>query len=200
MTGEARAVRRMARREASAHLMLAAYGRTVRVRPVVRACPWCGADTRPAWAFPLRAWERGHDWAPESAGEVTLAMLGCEAVAARSLLPLVAAAEAGVREFSTRAATWVRLGQPDMETLDDVESRVDEGVRTLPLSARKLPGAGADAAAWRTSLESHFLTPHCQDPRFKELNELYQAERLNAVEEGLRTPAAQAQVQGVGGL
>jgi hypothetical protein len=175
MSADLDVVHRMARREAAGHLLRASYGRTVRIRPVVRACPWCGADTRPDWAFPLRAWEPGHDWAPATDGEVTLELLGCERLTARALLPLVEAARTGqALEFRTRAATWLYLDAPGLTGLDAVEADC-AGPVTLAASTSALPGPGPSA----------FLGPHL----FPEYADTYRRTRLAAVAEGLRAPA-----------
>lgn len=180
MSDEA-AVRRMAHRDAAAHLRPARYGSTVRVRPVVLACPWCGVDQRPDWAFPLRAWQRGPDWAPAST-EVRLTLLGCERLTARALLPLVDAARTEhVEEFSTRAVTWLRLGRPDLDTLDEQEARTGTGIRTLPVATATVAAPADDLAGWRRSIQPHFLTPHRQGGRFDDLNTIYLAARFAAV-------------------
>lgn len=176
MTDEA-AVLRMAYRDAAAHLRPARYGHTVRVRQHVLACPWCGATHRPDWAFPLRAWQRGPDWAPATT-EVRLTLLACERLTARALLPLVDAVD--VEEFSTRAATWLRLGKPGLATLDEQEARTDTPVRTLPVAV---------AAIATPASQPHFLTPHRQGGRFDELNTIYLAARHAAIARELGGPA-----------
>jgi hypothetical protein len=111
-------VARMAARDAAAHLLLSSYDVVVRLRTEVLACPWCGADRqedrledRP-WQPPLRGWEAGLDWAPESAGAPVPTVLGCERLTVRGLLALAVAAHRSPRlraaRFSSRAAEVVR--------------------------------------------------------------------------------------------
>ncbi|SDZ35219.1 hypothetical protein SAMN05421504_11394 [Amycolatopsis xylanica] len=191
-------VTRMARREAAAHLLVASTALSVRINLFARTCPWCGAGQADALArasaLPIRGWKPGYDWAPESHGHPTLEILGCEALTARSLLPLGAAAhhfpELRNGRFRSRAVTWLELGS--ISAVDAAERWIDYllvasgTANTLPPTCETetltLPAASrsfAPGVAHEDSLAPHFLTPH--HDASAELNQLYLDTRADAV-------------------
>lgn len=197
-------VRRMAEREASGHFLRASFDVSVRVELRTLRCPWCGADDRhsPPWMMPLRGWEPGYDWAPESAPVAVLTVLGCERVTARSLLPLaVFTRRFGAATFHTRAATWAQwytegtsigrmLAQLDaterwIAELDNDTPLVNTGAPlTLPAAVRVIAGA-----TYRDTVATpHFVHPHCPEPGLAELNRHYLETRIAAAQRHLDHP------------
>ncbi|WP_329088432.1 hypothetical protein OG979_32160 [Actinomadura citrea] len=195
----------MARREAAAQLRPAPFvptdgtGTLVAVRLV--ACRSCGALPRERhWTPPFAP--AGTE-AP-ARGPV-LAMLACEAVTARAVLPIVRTAERfpELREarFRTRAVLWDALSPatPPAEALalvDASERWIDapgetpdgeaaapggEAARTLPASTR--PHRGPRGWRWhRADLVPHFLSPHRNLPT--RIGEHYAAEFRRALRTG----------------
>ncbi len=183
-------VTRMAIREANAHLLAASTSLSVRIQLSVRRCPWCGADERDARlrpsALPIRGWKPGYDWAPESHGNPILEILGCEALTARSLLPLGAAVhrhpELRHATFRSRAFTWLGLSNKTdrdaLGELDEAERWVESPhcpespVLSLPAASRCVPPGELPGSP-------HFLTAHI--PSLRQLNDLYLSTRLSTV-------------------
>lgn len=192
-------VRRMAEREASAHFLRASFEVSARVKLRTLRCPWCGADDEAPWMMPLRGWETGYDWAPESAPVAVLTALGCERVTARSLLPLaVLARRSGATTFNTRAATWAQwhtdgTSAHQMLSLLDATERWAEGPDLVPAGGSvplTLPAAvrviARGSEPYRDTVSTpHFVHPHCFEPGLAELNEFYLDTRLSAVQRHL---------------
>lgn len=208
-------VRRMAVRDAEAHLMLSSYDVLTRIRVEPVPCPWCGSRPRPdrAWQPPLRAWEPGMDWAPESAGRPTLSVLACERVTVRSLLPVCAAVHRhpATRDarFSTRGAALAESpghlqGNPlaALRLLDAGERWVDlllacaeqEPVGEpliVPGVTRSVPDAAdhADPKGTSAAIASvrapHFLVPHRLSGELDTANGMYRTVRLETVRSAL---------------
>jgi hypothetical protein len=177
-------VEAMARREAVAALLpppleeTGAAGPSLRVRLVT--CPTCG--TR----------EHERDWAPpfgSTAGPV-LAMLACETLTARAVLPIVAMTMRypglGDAEFRSRALTWLDVAHLDRDKalrfLDTAECWITDPAgtdgRTLPASTRR-HRRGEVWPAYRRDLTPSFLSPHPAVPA--SLEERYAVVRCAAV-------------------
>lgn len=210
-------VRGMAVRDAAAHLMLSSYDVLTRIRVDPVPCPWCGARPRRdlAWQPPLRAWEPGIDWAPESAGAPVLALLACERVTVRSLLPVCVAVHrlphARAARFSTRGAALAR--SPDLPRRDSLAAvrLVDAGERwvdlllagadqgpvdgplVIPGVTRSVPDVAnhpdpaGTAAAVGSVGAPHFLVPHRLCDELDTANRGYRAIRFDAVRAALGT-------------
>ncbi|WFE60200.1 hypothetical protein [Micromonospora sp. WMMD712] len=206
-------VRRMARREASALLLrpnLAAWAlsSTTRVAVRARSCPWCGTDAEaadPAALEPMdevRMWRPGE---PHPGAPVTLHALACEWLTARSLLPLVRAAQDGhaalPRDVSTRAATAAEIvarapGVSLADLLAEVDGRESwlpsavssqgradhslPGQPTLPASTRLAPTVATGSGTDRDLVGPHLLTPHRLDDEPAGLPETYLRYRAEA--------------------
>lgn len=180
-------VRRMAERDARAHLLRASFDVCVRLEVDVVTCPRCGAGEDSFGGLPLRGDEPGWDWAAPSGPRPTLRLLGCESVTARSLLPLAVAAHVrGSGVFQTRAAT---LPEPPLD-----DNAVPAALRRLDLAERwadqlhdpeeleRWQGAMTlPVAVTGTSHGPHFLSPHGNTPFLRRLNERYLRDRLRAV-------------------
>jgi hypothetical protein len=195
-------VERMARRDASGHLLAASAQLSVRIDFDVMTCPSCHADANHPY-LPIRGWEPGYDWAPESNGHPTVRLLSCESLTARSLLLLGAALARfpALRygTFGTRAATWASWGWPTLDDtsaehaiaridaaeawadtlLDQPDAPVMQAIFTLPTAVRRAHGQPGP----------HFLTHHTDGARLHRLNETYLRTRLAAVRDGLSIPA-----------
>jgi len=163
----------MAQREALAALLTPPLVETGAAGPRVRvdlvACPTCGApaDDRP--------------WTPPFGGTFehgplpVLSMLACETVTARSVLPIVVAAERfpelRTARFQTRALTWLEVAHlhldKALEAIDAAERWVTDPAetdgRTLPASTRRHTAAVA-WPSYRRDLVPSFLSPHASVP------------------------------------
>ena len=106
-------LRRMAHREASALLLrpnLTTWVLSPTPRVLVRAlpCPWCETDAEAADPAALEPMDEVRMWRPDEAGAsaaVTLHVLACEWLTARSVLPLVRAVQDGRGDLPTDMST-----------------------------------------------------------------------------------------------
>ena len=179
----------MAVREAHCSLLAPPFvptdGESLPVRVRLVACPECGATGGPRdWPIPMRP-ESGSD-----ADGPVLAMLACESLTPRAVLPIVTAAsriaDRPVR-YVTRALAWRELsGLATAEAL----ARLDAAERwatgagvpsepVLPASTRPHGRPGAGWARHRADLVPRFLSPHAVLPSW--LDGHYEAERRSAL-------------------
>ncbi len=132
-------VRRMAEREAAAHLLHPLPAALVE-SPItkifihVESCPWCGwtvsAKSPNAGLMPLREMRILHGSERASQGSATLSALACESLTARSLLILALGLERGTGlltfSFVTRSVAWARMLRNSAESaIADVVARLD---------------------------------------------------------------------------
>jgi hypothetical protein len=206
--GSTDVLRRMARREASA-LLLRPNLSTWLLDPAVRVsvrplpCPWCGADAEavdPAGLEPMDEVRMRRPDEPPAPGAVTLHALACEWLTARSVLPLVRAAQDGhdlPADVLTRAAATAEItarapGVSLVELLAEVDAReswlpgaadgpggTSPGRPVLPASARSAPSP-AGSAPDRDLVDSYVLTPHRTHDEPAGLQEAYRRHRAEA--------------------
>jgi hypothetical protein len=203
------AVRRMAHREAAAHLRHPPRAAWVDAPPVtvclrVLPCPQCGVPRRqpPAALAPLAEVRVLGAGEPSTQDAVTLSALSCESPTGRSLLPLAGGTATGRpsgRTFVTRSAAWARLvaggATPSLvdlvAALDAAESWVD-GLPdpVLPAATRLAVDPRRDPRRDpRQAYAPHFITPHLSGPAADQLNRSYLRWRLAAVSRQLAAPA-----------
>lgn len=184
-------LQRMAQREAAA-LRTRPVHTTWLVSPAVRVsvrplpCPWCGASAwtaDPAGLEPMDQVRMLRPHEPPVTGSATLYALACEWLTARSVLPLVHAAQDGGQpaELLTRAAAVAEILANDPGTslpalLSEVDARESwsrsAGRRwVLPASSRLAPVVPPSADM--DIVDSHVLTPHLTGLEPDGLDEAY---------------------------
>ncbi|MGN9787646.1 hypothetical protein ACTMTF_39910 [Nonomuraea sp. ZG12] len=177
---------RMARREAGLNRLIAPDQPPGVIRPpapdvVMRMvpCPVCGAAGADP---PFDHWRV----TGEETGLPTLAVLGCEWLTPRAVLPMAIAIEQGTGPLAYRTRAVARLGGLDLRAVDRSETWADAladghgtagdaGEATLPAVTRARDG----------DLRPMFTGPHAPEPE-TELNDMYLDVRLTAMaEEGI---------------
>ncbi|TDD20256.1 hypothetical protein [Nonomuraea diastatica] len=177
---------RMARREARLNRLIAPDQPPGVIRPpapdvVMRVvpCPVCGAAGADP---PFDHWSV----TGEQTTLPTLAVLGCEWLTPRAVLPMAVAIEQGTGPLAYRTRAVARLGGRDLRAVDRSESWADAltdghgaagdaGEATLPAVTRARDG----------DLRPMFTGPHTPESE-TELNDIYLEVRLTAMaEEGI---------------
>ncbi|MEO3891243.1 hypothetical protein [Nonomuraea sp. B5E05] len=177
---------RMARREARLNRLIAPDQPPGVIRPpapdvVMRVvpCPVCGAAGADP---PFDHWSVSG----EESDLPTLAVLGCEWLTPRAVLPMAVAIEQGTGPLAYRTRAVARLDVQDLRAVDRSETWADaltdghgaaghDGEATLPAVTRARDG----------DLRPMFTGPHAPEPE-TQLNAMYLEVRLTATtEEGI---------------